>query len=133
MRLVSEVESCLDRPPDRNGCWLGCLIEKLPVLTETLRAHFEGEQRSTLYCEIPIRFPRYAERLTRLATEHDEIIELALVAHERAKTLHGAEVHDLRQFNARVQLLIARIRRHEAEENEIMMRAYWNELGGEGN
>ena len=130
MQIVSDVESCLDRPPDREGAWIGCLLEKLPVLTDTLRDHFKGEMKGDLYRELPKRFPRFADRLKRLAAEHGEILQMARAAHESGKALQGAsEIHELRQFNARVQLLIASIRRHEAEENEIMMRAYWNELG----
>ena len=48
---------------------------------------------------------------------------------EMGRTLRQPEIHELRELNAHVQLFIATIRRHEAEENEIIMGAYWDELG----
>jgi len=130
MRMVAEVESILDRKPDREGRWIKALQDKLPVLGETLQAHFEAEEAATLYCEVPIRKPRLAPRIEKLAAEHGEMLRSVQRVIKRARALdEPAEVYQMREINALVQLLIATIRRHEAEENEIIMGAYWDELG----
>jgi len=129
MRIVSEVETCLDRPPDRDGRWLGELREKLPALADVLRGHFIDEEREYLYTELPAQKPRFADRLAKLKSEHGSILEAVDEAISKAGRVEGGEVHELRELNACVQLVVATIRRHEAEENEIVLRAYWHDVG----
>lgn len=128
MGLVAEIEHCLDRTPDGGG-WLDELREKLPRLAEQLERHFQGEEGQYLYREVPLSFPRFAARLDKLKSEHGEILEAARSTIARTRGLRGAERHELRELNARIQLLVATIRRHEAEENEILLRAYWHDVG----
>ena len=132
MRVVSEVEACLDESPDRDGRWIGRLLPRLEVLSDRLRSHFQEEEQAALYREVPERFPRFADRLRRLAVEHTEIVGRATDLVRQAKALDQSRIHQLREFNAGVQMLVASIRRHEAEENEIVLGAHWREFGGEG-
>ena len=129
VQIVAEVESCLDRPPDREGHWIDGLVETLPTLVDTLRCHFSAEQQGALYCEVPVRFPRFADRLEKLAGEHEEILKAADDVIARSKTVGRAHIYEQRELNARVQLLISTIRRHEAEETEIILSAHWDEMG----
>jgi ElaB/YqjD/DUF883 family membrane-anchored ribosome-binding protein len=129
MRIVAEVEACLDRPPDREGQWLAELRDKLPALAETLRGHFADEEHEYLYTELPAQKPRFADRLAALKSEHRSMLEEVDEAISRAGKVEGGELHELRELNACVQLLVATIRRHEAEENEIVLRAYWHDVG----
>jgi hypothetical protein len=129
MRVVGEVESCLDERPDREGRWMGRMLPKLETLASKLRSHFREEEQAALYCEVPERFPRFADRLRRLASEHEQILDRASDLVRRAGTLNHTRIHELREFNAGVQLLVASIRRHEAEENEIVLSAHWQEFG----
>jgi hypothetical protein len=129
MRVVSEVEECLDGPPDREGRWIGRLAGKLPTLAGSLRAHFAEERGGALYQDIPLKHPRFSRQLERLAAEHGRILETVEALIRAAETLRLAEIHELREYNARLQLLIANIRRHEAEENELIVSALWDEVG----
>jgi hypothetical protein len=129
MCVVSELEACLDRPPDRSGKWLGELREKLPQLAKVLEGHFAEEEQEYLYTELPAQKPRYADRLAKLKSEHAGMLASVQEAIDRAEAVTGSEVPDQRELNAVVQLLVATIRRHEAEENEIVLRAYWHDLG----
>jgi len=129
MRLVSAVEECLDRKPDRDGRWLADLQEKLPLLAQTLREHFEEEQQEYMYRELPVEAPRFASRLRKLEAEHGQILETIQGIIEGSESLQQVEIPEAREFNARVQLLVATIRRHEAEENEILVNKYWNDVG----
>ncbi len=128
MALVAEVERCLDRTPDRES-WLAELRDKLPKLAEKLDLHFRDEETQYLYREVPLSFPRFSDRLESLKSEHRDIMAAARSAIDKAKGLGSAEMHELRELNARIQLLVATIRRHEAEENEILLRAYWHDVG----
>jgi hypothetical protein len=129
MQAVAEVEACLDTPPDREGEWVRRLLGSLPELADTLRCHFSAEQEGALYREVPERFPRFAHRLETLGREHGEILRTADDVIASAKSLRGARIYEQRELNARVQLLVATIRRHEAEENEIILSANWDEVG----
>jgi len=128
MALVAEIERCLDRTPDARG-WLDELRDKLPRLADKLVHHFEDEESHYLYREVPLTFPRFASTLDKLKSEHAEILDAARATIDRTRTLRSAEMHELRELNARIQLLVATIRRHEAEENEILLRAYWHDVG----
>jgi hypothetical protein len=129
MAVVSEVEGCLDQQPDRDGKWLARLCETLPRLASTLRAHFRVEQEGPLYSKLPLSFPRFAHRLEQLEAEHVRILETVDSVVARTHELQDAQVYEMRELNGQVQLLIATIRRHEAEENEIVIQAHWDEVG----
>ena len=129
VQMVAEVEACLDRPPDREGHWIDALVEKLPALIDSLRCHFSAEQQGALYCEVPVKYPRFADRLDVLAGEHPKILEAAEEVITLSKTVGRAHIYEQRELNARVQLLISTIRRHEAEETEIILSANWDEMG----
>jgi hemerythrin-like domain-containing protein len=129
MQIVADVEACLDEHPDREGRWMGRMLPRLEALAGTLRSHFKKEEQASLYREVPERFPRFADRLQRLASEHTEILERASDLVRRAGALDHTRIHELREFNAGVQMLVANIRRHEAEENEVILGAHWQEFG----
>jgi len=129
MEVVAEVEGILDRQPDREGAWLGELRGKLPELRRTLSAHFAGEEQGPLFRQLPIQAPQLSGRLQRLEDEHQGILDSVDTLLERADALNDPEIFQLRELNAQVQLLVATIRRHEAEENELVMQANWDEIG----
>jgi len=129
MAVVAEVEACLDRQPDREGEWLGRLRDKLPLLAATLRAHFRVEQEGPLYSKLPIKSPRFAHQLEKLEAEHVRILETVDSVVARTRKMKSAAMYEMRELNAQVQLIVATIRRHEAEENEIVIQAHWDEVG----
>jgi hypothetical protein len=129
MQVVSSVEDCLDRHPDLEGQWIAQLCEELPRLAETLRCHFSAEQEGPLYKTLPVTHPRFAAQLSKLEGEHSTIIEAVEDAVTKAVRLKDPQMHEIREFNAELQLMVARIRRHEAEENEIILAAHWDEVG----
>jgi len=129
MQVVSSVENCLDRHPDREGQWIAQLCDELPRLADTLRCHFSAEQEGPLYRTLPVTHPRFASRLQKLEGEHAKIIEAVEEAVQRAVSLRDPQMYEIREFNAELQLMVATIRRHEAEENEIILSAHWDEVG----
>ncbi len=131
LEAVVALEQALSHTPDRRGSWLEALRGELDDLGAALLAHFEEEKASDLYASLAIRVPQYSARLDELMAEHDEILRhLETVREEARKLDQDAELFQLRELNAHAQMLAAIIRRHEAEENEMVMRAYWQETGG---
>lgn len=129
MQAVLELERCLDRQPDRGGKWLDEVRGCLPRLASTLREHFTDEEAGPLFSRVPVRHPRLAPRLKSLRDEHERMGEACDRVLARLDDLRDPEVYQLREFNAQLQLLVATIRRHEAEENEILLEAMCDEVG----
>lgn len=129
MQVVAELEDCLDRHPDREGKWVRGLLGVLPRLESALLEHFEHEQGGALFRKVPLTHPQYAQRLARLEREHDAIVERIRDVGEKARAADGDKLYELRELNAQAQMLVATIRRHEAEETEILIGAHWEEIG----
>lgn len=129
LAAVGRLEACLDRPLDDASTWLGELRERLSELRAILAPHFAEEAEGYLYTEVPARAPGHAAKLDRLRAEHDTILRELDGVSAAAARRGGLERHELREINARAQLLVARIRRHEAEENEIIMSSLWDDIG----
>jgi len=129
MQLLSEVEECLDSPPDDPAGWISDLKQKLTELTAALDEHFTGEEAGPVFRKLPIQHPRLAGPLKQLEEEHATMRSELKTVLDKADELSQPEVFELRELNARVQLFVARLRRHEAAENEIVIQAYWDEVG----
>lgn len=129
MKLVTALESCLERRPDPAGEWLGEVRECLSRLRGSLAEHFREETEGWLYREMPLRRPRFAPALERLEQEHPEILRALDEVAGRAAKLSDPERHHLRELSGHLHLLTARLRRHEAEENEILIAAALEETG----
>jgi hypothetical protein len=129
MAYVTKLEACLDHQPDDTSRWIGQLLDHLPGLARTMRDHFEDEERGPLFSELPQRHPRIGDRLDALKNEHPRMLAEIDKIIELTGGMRDAEVYELRELNARIQLFVARLRRHEAAENELMYELYWNDLG----
>ncbi len=127
MEVVAEIERSVDRTPDRG--WVADLVERLPRLREALIDHFADEESGTLYGTMPLTFPHLAERFEALKHEHPRLLAHVDNLLERAGHLDDPKPYELRELDARMQLLLARIRRHEAQENELVFEAVWHEIG----
>jgi hemerythrin-like domain-containing protein len=129
LQLITEVEQCLDRPPDDRQRWLADLKATLARLATALRRHFEGEESGPIFRSLPLQHPRLARPLARLEAEHPVMLERMDDVLHKAEALENTEIFELRELNGRVQLLLAQIRRHEAAEDELVIRAHCEEVG----
>ncbi len=134
MRLVSDLSGWLDLDPAAVSDWSAQLQARLSALAKGMQEHFEGEEQSPIYRELPTETPRFADQLDRLKAEHlpmlsdiDALVEMGGEIDPNTKDLNTGSIRELK---ARIKLLIATMRRHEAEENEIIMSAHWDDLGG---
>jgi len=129
MQHVVALEACLDRRPDDRELWVGALLKHLHDLIGTMREHFSAEEEGPLFSEMPLRRPRTSDRIAALKDEHPRLLAEAERIIQVADGLSEPELHELREFNSRIQLFIARLRRHEATENELIFEAYWDDYG----
>lgn len=128
MRLVAEVETIL-RESEGDG-WAASIHERLGILHEALGKHFRGEESGYLFVGLPEAFPRFANRLDRLKAEHGPMLQTLDEARDQARTFgEGGGEMDARTLRKRVLAVISMLRRHEAEENEILYCAHWDDLG----
>lgn len=128
-RRLVELESCL---AERAGTEVRSLAELrrcLGAVSETFRAHFASEQGGPLFREFPVAFPQFSFRLEKLATEHRTLLAEAAELEARVAQLREAHAREMRAIESRARLLAARLRRHEAEEDEILLSAYWDDTG----
>ena len=129
MEYIEALEACLDRKPDDPKRWILGIMEHLPGLAHAMREHFEAEEEGPLFTELAKRRPAVGSRLDALKEEHPRLLREIEKITEIAGGLHDAELYQLREINARIQLFVARLRRHEATENELIFEAYWDDVG----
>lgn len=128
MRLAGEVEALLRG--DDGSAWAESLHERLGILREALAKHFHGEETGYLFVGLPEAHPRFGNRLDRLREEHAPMLEALDDARERARALgQDGGTMDAKTLRKRVLAVISMLRRHEAEENEIIYCAHWDDLG----
>jgi len=111
--------------------WGPELGRRVQEVLEHLRMHFAGDAEANLFNEVSMSSPHLSGRLTALAAEHSEIMSAFRQVAEQVTQLSGDRDQAAR-LALKTQSAIATLRRHEAEENEIIMRAFWEDLGGHG-
>ena len=129
LAALVDLESLLDHPIEDGLSWLAAVQEVLPRIRRALREHFASEEAGPLFRALPQEFPQLADRLRRLQAEHASLLRRVNGMCARADALEEPEGYDLRELCGRLQLLTSVIRRHEAEEDEAVLSAYWQEAG----
>jgi len=128
--LLGDLEEHLAKKIDEEDSWRSHLETCLADFHRRLQKHFVTEEEGKLYRELKERVPRLAQRLERVFGDHPAILE-------RLEEISGG----LKDGNSKIGMpqiieetrgLIAQVAEHEAAENEVMMDAYWDDLGGEG-
>jgi len=127
-RMMCDLEQWLDEPADCMRTWTECLREQLDPLVRILGPHFEEEEASPLYKEVPVEFPRFVPSLDRLFEEHQRILgDLRGILDETTGTTDPVRAQ-IRELTLRTKMIVYTLRRHESEENEILQQAYWDDL-----
>ena len=125
VRYIHELEVWLDVDPSDLDTWASTLHERMDKVTTRLRSHFTREENGALHQEIPATMPRFAETLTRLLDEHRILDEdMAYILEAAAGGMDRDKAYKLAR---RARLFIARLRRHESEENEILQYALYGD------
>lgn len=124
--LIRALELKLDRHADHEASWIADVVEDLVVIERVLPPHFVREEQG-VFQEIRMDFPRFAERVDRLQSEHAQIAGDLRATIEFGRKLRSPAHWQFRQFNARVQLFVATLRRHSSEEDEMIRSAFWDD------
>ncbi len=127
--VLQRIEQWVVEPKTGAG-WSGELGGMLEELQGLLKEHFGGEAEAKLFEQTIASAPHLTTQLTKLAKEHSQILQAFRAALEQAQKLDSGDQEQVRGLQRKVQLALATLRRHESEENEIIMRAYWEDMGG---
>jgi len=127
--LLRALEQQVEQSADSDA-WLENLRETLSRLVDLCAEHFELEERAGLHVELREQSPRLASRLEKLLSDHSRILGALrrLVTDLPTESTASGGVDALKE---RILDTVAAVHEHERAENEIMMDAYWEDLGGE--
>ena len=132
MLLVARVDECACADVRRDKAWGTDLAGRVGGLLAQLELHFSGDVEVSMFEELAQSAPHLIGKLEALVAEHPQILA------DFRKVAETAVEVDLTDSDAGVRLAmmarkaIARLRRHEAEENEIIIRAIWEDIGAGG-
>ncbi len=118
------------RQPGSSRAWLESLREPLSALANRCSEHFQLEERAGLHVQLRDQSPRLAFRLEKLLSEHPRILAALqkLVVDLSGEAVSAGEAE---LFRERILAAVDAVREHERAENDVMMDAYWEDLGGE--
>ncbi|MBW2509422.1 MAG: hemerythrin domain-containing protein [Deltaproteobacteria bacterium] len=127
--LLRGLEQQAQRPVGSRG-WVESVRAPLSQLADRCSEHFRLEEQAGLHVQLRDQSPRLAFKLERLLSEHGQILEVLsnLVGDLSREAAPPGEAEPLKE---RVLAAVEAIREHERAENEAMMDAYWEDLGGE--
>ena len=114
-----EIDALLDDPSHTTTDRLRASVATLAMM---LQAHFEYEERSPMYTELPLDMPRFANQIDALLNDH---VEMLVEAREIAELLEERQV-DLAAI--RMRGLMVRLGLHEAAEMELLQRAHTEDI-----
>ena len=126
--MMFDLERWLAAPSDAEGSWTEALRGRLVPMAEVLKPHFAGEEASGFYKEVPIEFPRFARTLNRLMGEHQLILDELEGIIGDAEGAGEPPERQLRELTLRTSILLAMLRTHESEEDEVLQQAYWDDV-----
>jgi hypothetical protein len=101
------------------------VAELLNHMRCALRDHFHREEHDGPFAALLIEQPRFEHAVHRLTTEHRELEDSLEALIDMATTL--AALDD--GFKKKVESWIHRVRRHEMDEDDILLEAYGSDLG----
>lgn len=127
-RLVDTLESTIEKRDANGSDWLEELRPVLIELSSGLASHFQGEE-AELFEDVKRRLPRHVPTVERLVEQHRQLsLEFGKSASD-ATTLQISHDDVVRSFIAALSKGLKLLRAHEEQENELMLVAYWQDLG----
>jgi hemerythrin len=127
-RLVDALEVAIDKRQTGSIEWLD---EARPVLIELssgLLSHFRGEE-TELFGDITNRLPRHAATVERLIEQHRRLATDFGRTASDATTLDPTHTETVNGFLTVLSKALKLLRAHEEQENELMLIAFWQDLG----
>jgi len=107
---------------------LDTVVRKLSLLRDQLESHFRHEESEGFFDQISDHAPRLAGRITHLCVEHIDMLGELDSLLGQAMQGDGSEGWWC-YMGASFQDLSRRLLEHEREENELLQRAYTDDIG----
>jgi hemerythrin-like domain-containing protein len=130
-RLVDALEAAIDKRSLGGFDWLEELRPVLIELSSGLEAHFQGEE-AELFGDIGRRLPRQVPAVERLIEQHRELSRDFVKSASDVTTLQATHTEVVQAFIESLSKSLRLLRAHEEQENELMIVAYWQDLGEAG-
>ena len=130
MEVVARVDECLWNSAPRDKAWGTELARRVGSVVEQLKLHFSGNAERSMFEELAHTAPHLIGKLRNLGAEHDQILTDFRRVAEMALEVDVTDSEAATRLAALARKAIAKLRRHEAEENEIVLDAVLEDLGG---
>jgi hypothetical protein len=132
--MMSELRLSLERPtpgaPDQvEHAWADGLAERLLKLHDELVLHFREEEDSGFFDSLATEFPHLTRRLDDLEAEHAWMLREARDIVSSCMSFAEAGPGIGQELSDRTLHLLSRLEAHEQAENELIQRAYAEDLG----
>lgn len=127
VKHVSDLDEWATAPP--GGDWGKELGRRAATVTEQLRQHFAGDAEGTFFADVARHAPHLTGKLSKLVAEHAEILTRFREVAELGAAHDGSDAAESKRLATQARRAVAILRRHEAEENELVFHAFWDDLG----
>lgn len=127
-RLVDSLETALEKRAQGGRVWLDEVTPLLGELASGLASHFKGEE-AEFFADVSRRLPRHAPTVERLVEQHHRLTQDFAIVASQVATLDVHQSGVVEQFTTLLAKSLKLLRTHEEQENELMLVAYWQDLG----
>jgi hemerythrin-like domain-containing protein len=128
-RLVDRLEGLAEMRGRDASEWLSEVRPVLEELAVGIVPHFAGEE-AQFFHDVNQRLPQHKETVASLISQH-ETLGQDFVALRRMllDSIATEDPPSIQRFADRMYHLLDTLRQHEEQENELMLLAYWQDLG----
>lgn len=127
-RLVDSLELALEKRGNGGRGWIDEVAPVLDELATGLTSHFKGEE-AEFFADVSQRIPRHMPTVEQLVQQHGRLAEDFTSLAAQAPQLKPDQSEIAEQFVKRLSTALKLLRTHEEQENELMLVAYWQDLG----
>jgi hemerythrin-like domain-containing protein len=108
--------------------WAKRLCDELSSFRRHLQRHFALEEEGGFMLEVVALLPQTSEQVEELRQEHGEILRaINELIHDSNMMAYGVGLSKA-EFRRSISRVISIIRHHEAEENQLIQRAFYGEM-----
>jgi hemerythrin-like domain-containing protein len=127
-RMVDTLEAAIEKRSLGGYEWLDDARPVLLELAAGLSSHFRGEE-AELFGDVTRRLPRHAPTIERLTEQHRRLAQDFGKSATDVTTLDATHSEAVESFLSLLSKSLRLLRAHEEQENELMLVAYWQDLG----
>jgi hemerythrin-like domain-containing protein len=124
-QLEMMLEEGLVLGPDAH--WGGRLHDELLAFRRHLQRHFALEEAGGFMLDVVALMPQAAERVEQLRHEHGQILAAVDELISRSNSLTWGVSSSFVEFHHRVLEVLSVLKHHEAVENRLIQRAFYQE------